>query len=80
MRKLRKNKASGAFLLSWRLALGVENVWKLGEGSGRKGLEALYINGLTLGEVGEKPAVVQAEQEKNRIRYQPARVICSWYR
>lgn len=28
-------------------------------------MEALYINGLTLGEVGEKPAVVQAEQKKN---------------
>lgn len=28
-------------------------------------MEALYINGLTLGEVGEKPAVIQAEQKKN---------------
>ena len=31
----------------------------------RRDVEALYINGLTLGEVGEKPAVVQAEQKKN---------------
>ena len=46
----------------------------------RPDVDALICKDPALGEVGEKCTCAQAEQEKNRIRYRPARVICSWYR
>jgi len=53
--------------LSWLRVLGVDYVWKLGgEGSMHQDADALAGKGFVLGEVGEKLAAVQVEQEKNR--------------
>ena len=52
--KPRKYKASGVFLMPARLALGVNYVWKLGEGSMRRDVESLAGKDSGLGDVGEK--------------------------
>ena len=52
--KPRKYKASGVFLMPARRALGVNYVWKLGEGSMQRGVEVLAGKDSGLGDVGEK--------------------------